>query len=99
MELPTAVTAKRDFTPDIVNISVAQDGKIDVESKDMALPELYSYLSNKFVLNTNVPVFISGDKSTRHGNIVKVLDTVRRAGIQRVSFTISAEAPPKSKNP
>jgi biopolymer transport protein ExbD len=59
----------------------------------MALPELYSYLSNKFVLNTNVPVFISGDKGTRHGNVVKVLDTVRRAGIQKVSFTISAEAP------
>jgi biopolymer transport protein ExbD len=94
MDLPTAAMAKRDFTPDIVNISVTQDGKIDVEKQEMALPELYSYLSNKFVLNTNVPVFISGDKGTRHGNIVKVLDTVRRAGIQKVSFTISAEAPP-----
>src|SRR5215475_14485631 len=57
MELPSAVSAKRDFTPDIVNISVTQDGKIEVENKDLGIPELYSYLSNKFVLNTNVPVF------------------------------------------
>jgi len=93
LELPKAATAKRDFKPDIVNISVTKEGDVVLEKTNVNLVDLYGYLSNKFVLNTNVPVFISGDKSTRHGAVVKVLDTVRRAGIQKVSFTISPETP------
>jgi len=96
MELPSAVAAKRDFKPDIVNIAVTKDGDVHLESKPVTIPELYLSLSNTFVKNTNVPVFISGDKATRHGAIVQVLDAVRRAGIQKVAFTISPEAaPPK----
>ena len=91
LELPKAASAKRDFKPDIVNISVTKEGDVILEKKNINLVDLYGYLSNKFVLNTNVPVFISGDKNSRHGSIVKVLDIVRRAGIQKVSFTISAE--------
>ena len=52
-----------------------------------------SFLSNKFRANTNVPVYISGDKDATHGSVIGVLDLVRREGIQKVSFAIS---PPKA---
>jgi len=96
LELPSAATAKRDFKPDIVNIGVSKEGDVYLDQNKTNLVDLFAVLSNSFRINTNVPVFISGDKSTRHGAVVKVLDTVRRAGIQKVSFTIAAEsAPPK----
>src|ERR1700692_4176225 len=58
MDLPTATTAKQDFKPDIVNIAVDKVGNISIEKKEMSLPELHTYLSNKFRVNTNVPVYI-----------------------------------------
>src|SRR5215510_8051196 len=70
MDLPTATMAKRDFKPDIVNISV--------EKKQINLPDLHEYLSNKFRINTNIPVYISGDKDATHGAVIRVLDLVRR---------------------
>ncbi len=91
MDLPTATTAKRDFTPDIVNISVDKVGNISVDKKPYTYTDLESYLSNKFNINTNAQVYISGDKDATHGTIIGVLDLVRRQGIQRVSFAI---APP-----
>jgi biopolymer transport protein ExbD len=94
MELPSAASAKRDFTPDIINIGIDQKGDVYLETKQINLVELNGFLSNKFQANTNVPVFISGDKNTRHGSVVRVLDAVRRAGIQKISFTISPEAAP-----
>src|SRR5262245_36415869 len=94
MQLPSAATATNDFKPDIINIVVSKEGDYYLDQNRTNLADLYAYLSNRFVLNTNVPVFISGDKAARHGAIVQVLDTVRRAGIQKVSFTISAEAAP-----
>jgi len=96
MDLPTATTATRDFKPDIVNISVDKVGDIYIEKKPVNLVELHTYLSNKFRLNTNVPIYISGDKDATHGSVIRVLDLVRREGIQKVSFAIS---PQKSSSP
>ena len=91
MDLPTATVAKRDFKPDIVNIAVDKVGNIYIEKKPMNYVELQNYLSNKFRINTNVPVYISGDKDATHGMIIGVLDLVRRQGIQKVSFAIAPQ--------
>jgi biopolymer transport protein ExbD len=89
VNLPDAITAKRDFTPDIVNIGVNKAGEVFLEKTQVNLGQLSTYLSNKVHINTNLPVYISGDRDTRHGAIIRVLDVVRREGIQRVSFAIS----------
>jgi len=91
MDLPTATMATRDFKPDIINIAVDKAGDIFVEKKPVNVVDLRSYLSNKFRVNTNVPVYISGDKDATHGAVIRVLDLVRREGIQKVSFAISSQ--------
>jgi biopolymer transport protein ExbD len=95
MDLPTATVAKRDFKPDIVNIGVDRVGNVYIEKKAVNLVELQDYLSNKFRINTNVPVYISGDKDATHGTVIGVLDLVRRQGIQKVSFAIAPAQAPK----
>ncbi len=95
MDLPTATQAKRDFKPEIINVAVDKSGDIFVEKKPYTSAELFTYLTNKFNVNTNIPVYISGDKNATHGAVISVLDLVRRAGIQKVSFAISAPAPSK----
>ena len=92
LDLPTAVTAKRDFKPDIVNISVKANGEVYYEKKQINLDDLQKILADAYRKNTNAPVYISADKETRHGMIVRVLDLVRREGIQKVSFAISPAA-------
>ena len=99
MDLPTATQATRDFKPDIVNIDVDKQGEIFVEKKPVNVIELRSYLSNKYHLNTNVPVYISGDKDATHGAVIRVLDIVRREGIQKVSFAISPAPTAKEQQP
>ena len=90
VDLPSARTATNDFKPDIVNIAVDKEGNVFIEKKPVTTAELEDYLSNKFRINTNVPVYISGDKETLHGTIVGVLDLVRLVGIQKISFAIAA---------
>ena len=99
MDLPTATQATRDFKPDIVNIDVDKQGEIFIEKKPVNVVELRSFLSNKFHMNTNVPVYISGDKDATHGSVIRVLDIVRREGIQKVSFAISPAPGPKEPQP
>jgi biopolymer transport protein ExbD len=91
MDLPTATVAKRDFKPDIVNIGVDKAGNLFLDKKAVGMVELQSFLSNRFRINTNVPVYISGDKDATHGMVIGVLDLVRREGIQKVSFAIAPQ--------
>ena len=91
MDLPTATVAKRDFKPDIVNIGVRKDGQLFLEKKEVSMLDLQNFLSNRYRINTNVPVYISGDKDATHGTVISVLDLVRRQGIQKVSFAIAAK--------
>ncbi len=96
MDLPSASTAQRDFKPDIVNIAVQANGGIFYEKQRITLDDLQKVLAEAYRKNTNVPVYLSGDKETRHGNISVVLDLVRRQGIQKISFAVSP-APPSVK--
>ena len=89
MDLPTATVAKRDFKPDIVNIGVDKVGNVYIDKNMVSMVDLQSFLSNRYRINTNVPVYISGDKDATHGMIINVLDLVRRQGIQKVSFAIA----------
>lgn len=93
MDLPTATQAKRDFKPDILNISVDKAGDVYIEKNPVTVVELHTVLSNRFRANTNLPVYISGDRDASHGSVIRVLDLVRREGIQKVSFAVSAPPP------
>ena len=90
MDLPTATQATRDFKPDILNISVDKVGDMYVQKTQVNLVQLHLILSNKFRVNTNLPVYISGDKDATHGSVIRVLDIVRQEGIQKVSFAITS---------
>jgi len=89
MDLPTATTASKKLQPGILNISVDKAGAISIDKVSVTPGEITSLLSNKFRVNTNVPVYISADTETMHGTVNGVLDLVRRAGIQKVSFAIA----------
>jgi biopolymer transport protein ExbD len=86
VNLPAASQARQDYKPDMVNVSVDKTGAVWLGKKVMTLPELSLVLSNRFRANTNLPVYISGDRDTLHGDMVNVYEAVRGAGIQKVAF-------------
>jgi biopolymer transport protein ExbD len=97
VNLPSATQAAQDYKPDMVNIAVDKSGAVWLEKKQITLPDLSLVLTARFQANTNLPLYISGDRDTLHGDMVKVYETVRSAGIQKVSFMTGnhqAEAAP-----
>jgi len=93
VHLQAASQARQDFKPDLVNIAVDKSGAVWLEKKPIALPALSLVLSNRFRADTNLPVYISGDRDTLHGDMVRVYQAVRAAGVQRVSFMAENEGP------
>ncbi|HTX22318.1 MAG TPA: biopolymer transporter ExbD [Candidatus Aquilonibacter sp.] len=86
VHLPSASESVQDYRPDMVNIAVDKSGAVWLEKKQISLADLASALKDRFHANPDVPVYISGDRDTLHGDMVKVYQTVRAAGIQNVAF-------------
>ncbi len=91
VNLPSATQAAQDYKPDMVNITVDKSGEVWLEKKTIAMPDLSAVLISRFKADTNLPVYISGDRDTLHGDMVRVYEVVRAAGIQKVSFMTANE--------
>jgi biopolymer transport protein ExbD len=88
--LPTATLATSSKKPDIVNLNVDKDGQVSVDDHAIALPELFTMLTNRYSVNTNLPVYITGAEDATHGSVMFVLDLVKQAGIQNVAIAVNA---------
>ena len=56
--------ARADFKPDMINIAVDTNGGGLAGKERITLAQLDAVLSNRFRLDTNLPVYISGDAAT-----------------------------------
>ena len=86
--LPTATLATSTTMPDTINLTVDWDGQFGIDKKPVSHPELFTLLTNRYRLNTNVPVYITGTRDAKYGSIIYALDFVKRAGIQRVAVAV-----------
>ncbi|HTI69078.1 MAG TPA: biopolymer transporter ExbD [Candidatus Limnocylindria bacterium] len=89
VNLPTATKATQESKPDIVNIAVDKKGDMFIDKTPIKANDLLVELLKKYRANTNIPVYISGDREASHGAVINVLDLVRKAGIQKVAFAIN----------
>ena len=62
-----------------------------MDKERVSFPDLQTLLTNRIKLNTNVPVYLSGNHDATHGSVIYVLDFVKRAGIQRVAVAVRAD--------
>lgn len=97
VNLPTATTATPESKQDFVNVTVDKAGVAYLNATPMGQHELALALAALQKTNADPRVFISGDVDARHGDVIRVLDTVRAAGIQKVAFEI--REPVKSGQP
>ena len=99
MDLPVASTARPDFKPDMLNIGVEKDGRVSVEKKYLSFEELDVMLRERLQKNTNTPVYVTADRAALHGQVNRVLERVRGAGVMKVSFVTDAADPEATAAP
>lgn len=92
VNLPTAVAASSDTARDFAVISVDKSGGLWLDKKPVGKNELLAQLAASAKANPKLRLMISGDQDARHGDVIAALDLARRAGIDKVSFEIKAQA-------
>lgn len=93
VNLPAAATSQTSLKPDNISLAVDVRGRVFIEKQPVALDALEALLKQRLAANKDLPVYISGDAATPHGAMVAVLDYVRRCGVTKVAFNVSAATP------
>jgi biopolymer transport protein TolR len=92
VDLPSVGKAKQ-RAQHVVEIVVGADERlrIRVDSGDpapLALPQVAARVRQLQAGNADTPVVISADKTVRYEQVVRVMDTLQRAGVQRVGLSV-----------
>jgi len=96
IDLPSVGKASRQ--PDkVIQVVVGKDEKLELKTDDQTAPiglkELAAAVKRAqggkdSVAAANSAVVISADKSVKYESVVRVMDTLQRAGIQRVGLSV-----------
>lgn len=95
MDLPSAVAPKSSEKPDMMEIFIDRDGDLKIGGKLVPFTELSGRVQSKVSSNTNYPFYLKPDMQTAHGNVLRVLDTIKAAGGQKISMSIDVSGPAK----
>ncbi len=92
INMPTASTSTPEQKPDFVSVTIDVTGSIYFEKDKVDLDQLEQRLRDEIAKKPETKIYIRGDKDSTHGDVVSVLDRVKRAGITKVAFEIRPEA-------
>jgi biopolymer transport protein ExbD len=85
LDLPKAKTAGA--TQTVLNVSIDASGNVLTNGSQVGSDdELRGRASSALKANPELRTVISASESARHGQVMRVLDTVRDAGITRIAF-------------
>ena len=93
VDLPS-VGKSRQRPEHVVEVVVGADESVRVridgkpEGAPLPLARLKARVLEAQAGNAETPVVISADKSVRYESVVKVMDTLQRAGVQRVGLAV-----------
>jgi len=90
--LPSAQSGKvPDRLPGEIIINIAKDGRIAINQQDMTLAALKTPLDRLSKYFPGQPVVLRADKETRYDDLIKVIDTCRKADIWNFSMATSED--------
>ncbi|HEY5325336.1 MAG TPA: protein TolR [Caldimonas sp.] len=79
-----------------VVVGADEQMKLRVDGKDsgtLGLAELAARVTAVQAGNANTPVVISADRNVKYETVVKAMDVLQRAGVQRVGLSVKQSAP------
>jgi biopolymer transport protein ExbD len=88
-DLPTTKTAVAERAAnreDAIRILVTRDGAIYIARKFVPLDDLAQVAQNAVRAGAEKKVYISADAHAKNGDVERVVDELRRAGITQISF-------------
>ncbi len=91
VELPQAGDHRNDTEPQVIHLTVTEEGKIEWENEAVSHHLLQSRLQAAAQQQPQPAVHLSGDRNVAYEHVVKVMATVEQAGLYKLGFLTQIE--------
>ena len=88
VSLPQSTTADKETRPNIVPITVLENGDVLFDKDTVPNQQLAEKIHKALAEDKNAIFVLRGDKSARHESVVAVLDLLKKSGASRVSIGV-----------
>jgi biopolymer transport protein ExbD len=78
VNLPKASTSQVQDSPAKITVTIDAQGKFMVDKKSVSLDQIESTVRQVMGSNPSALIVLNADKSVNHGNVVEVMDRLRR---------------------
>ena len=92
--LPAAATATPENKSDFHAITIDALGNLYLEKEQLQRNALIDQIKALSIANPEARFYIRADENATHGEVVRLLDAIKQAGIQKVAFEIKAHSVP-----
>jgi len=90
VNLPKAQSGEKSVSEQIT-IVIEKDGKIAIQKKTVTFEQIESEIKLLLQANPNAQAVISADQESKHGDVVRVMDLVKKAGLTRFAIQIERQ--------
>jgi biopolymer transport protein ExbD len=87
VNLPKAESGEKSASEQIA-IVLEKDGIIKIQKKVVTFEQIEGEIKSLMQSNSNAQAVISADTDSKHGDVVRVMDLVKKAGLSRFAIQI-----------
>jgi len=97
VNLPKSSTAKKESLTKFV-VTLTKSHRLYVDKKPAAsIAEVERMCRQKLAANPRAVAIVNADKDIRHGQVIAVMDAIKRAGAERMAIATEPAPEPKPK--
>ncbi|HAR43776.1 MAG TPA: biopolymer transporter ExbD [Bdellovibrionales bacterium] len=94
VQLPQATTGEQ-AEKTAFQFTITRAGEILWDKEKLEWPELTKKIAELRNLPPDQTAIINADEATTHGNVIRLMDTLRQAGITRFAMNVESGSKPK----
>lgn len=90
VNLPKAQTGEKSASESLA-ILIDRDGRVSLAGKPVLIGDLANEVKVYLAANPNAQAVISADRESKHGDVVSVIDEIKKAGLNKFAIQIQKE--------
>jgi biopolymer transport protein ExbD len=90
VNLPKAQSGEKSVSEQIT-IVIEKEGKITIQKKPVSFDQIDLEIKTLMQASPNAQAVISADQEAKHGDVVRVMDLVKKAGLTRFAIQIERQ--------
>lgn len=90
VNLPKTKTGEKSASK-ALEIVIDKEGKVTISGQPISMESLEDRVKKELEVDSNVQAVISADTDSKHGDVVTVIDHIKRAGLTRFAIQIDRQ--------